>query len=358
MQQEHEGGSALASTSFDVGDFFALARRCIPSALLDDRGWRRLLDRMRDIPGSALLSAWATYEFRLWESEPSADFELSLWADKSKTLIDYFADRGRAASASPSAAALGAYLAQMSVDAWPPYAILEYDVCDLADGERPDPGLFISCDPHRSNADVPSPGEALDVLVDALGLQHDRSERETVEGVFKAMPPGAFVNLLGAMPSRQQRAVRVQVEGVEVPEVPAFLERIGWPGPVPLVMDTLTDLLTASARFALALDVAPDGPLPRVGLELSPFAEGMSCFDGWVKGTRRDWRPLFEHLVATGLCLPEKGEAVLACTGLNRLFSPRNMFAIFSAIYAPKITVSDNGVHAKAYTVMHMTPAS
>ena len=345
--------SESVPTGLDIDLFLGFARRFVPSVLIDGAGWRRLHDRLNDVPGSAMASVPVTFEFRLWEREPSADLELTLFPGPLK---DRFLDQGRVAPAGSSAAALSTLLAQVDIETWPPYAILEYDVCDLPSGERPAPGLFVTCDDVDWSRESPAPGEVVDILAYSLALQRDDNERRTVEGVFDALPPGSWVNLVGAMPSRKVRAVRVQVEGIEASEVPAFLDRISWPGPIPRAMDTLTDLLSVATRFALALDVAPDGPLPRVGLEVTPFVNGRSCFDGWQTSTRSDWQPLIEHLIATGLCLPEKGEAVLECAGINHLIGPLGAYFIHHAIFAPKITVSDNGVQAKAYTVMTQAP--
>ena len=75
------------------------------------------------------------------------------------------------------------------------------------------------------------------------------------------------------MPGRGLRAVRVSVKGIEAGEVAGFLSRIGWAGPIRLVEDTLVGMLDVAPGFFVALDVAPRGPLPRVGLGDDSFPD-------------------------------------------------------------------------------------
>ena len=346
------------SSSMGIGELFGFTRRFVPKALLDDSGWEQLLDRIGHLPAWAIMGSVAGFEFRLWDPEPSADFIPSVWG--SSALVDYFAEQGRAAPSGSRSAALGAFLSQMSADAWPASGLLEYDVVDVPPYERPDPGLFVNIGPYPQHAGMPPPGEVVGMLADALCLPRDESERETVERVCEALPPGAFAKSLGAMPSRGRRAVRVQVDGIAASDVAGFLGRIGWAGPLQLAEDTLMDMLTAAPRFSLALDVAPHGPLPHIGLEISPFSEGLGSFDEWVGSVRADWAPLFEHLVARNLCLPQKGEALLDFCGVDWLWGTDDMPAlkVYRTIVGPKVIVDDDGVQAKAYVGIVLFSAS
>ena len=340
----------------EIGELFGLARRFVPEALLDGSGWARVLDRAGDgLPGEALVSNVLGFEFRLWDAEPSADFGPTLSANT--PLVDFLVERGRTAPPGSREAALGAFLSRLSGEGWPANGALEYDVVGVPVGEQPYPGLFMNIGPYPENADAPTPAEAVGIIADALCLPRDDDEHESVERVCEALPPGAFVYHVGTMPSRTRRAVRVAVEGVEAGGVRAFLSRIGWPGPIGLVEATLSDMLSVSARFALALDVAPDGPLPHIGLEVSPLPDGLTCYDGWLASGRSDWPELLEHLVAWGLCLPHKAEALLEFCGLDRLMGSVGVLNVYRAIVGPKIVVSDAGVQAKAYVGVLVFPA-
>ena len=358
MSVEPRGPGAAAASDAGIGEVFGFVRRFVPEALVDGPGWERLLDRIGDWPGWAIMSSVAGFEFRLWEAEPSADFVPSVWT--SSALVDFFVERGRVAPAGSRPAALGAFLSRMSGDGWPASGLLEYDLVGLPSGERPDPGLFVNVGPYPQHAGMPPPGEVVGLLADALCLPRDDDERAAVERVCEALPPGAFAKSLGAMPSRERRAVRIQVDGISAGGVPGFLSRIGWAGPIPLAERTLADMLAAAARFSLALDVAPSGPMPHIGLEMSPFTRGLGSFDEWLGSVRSDWQPLVEHLVDRGLCLPSKGDALLEFCGVDWLWGIDGAPAlkVYRTIVGPKVIVSDDGVQAKAYAGMIPLPAS
>ena len=346
------------SSGEGIGELFGFVRRFVPEALLDGAGWEHLLDRIGDWPGSAIMSSVAGFEFRLWEAEPSADFIPSVWT--SSALVDFFVEQGRAAPAGSREAALGAFLSRMSGDGWPASGLLEYDVVGVPRGERPDPGLFVNVGPYPQHAGMPPLGEVVGLLADALCLPRDDDELRAVEGACEALPPGAFAKSLGAMPGRERRAVRIQVDGISAGGVPGFLSRIDWAGPIQLVDDTLADMLAVATRFSLALDAAPHGPLPHIGLEMSPFTQGLGAFDEWLNSARGDWQPLIEHLVARDLCLPSKGEALLEFCGLDWLWGADGApaFKVYRTIVGPKVVVSDDGVQTKAYVGMILFPAS
>ena len=215
-----------------IGELFGFTRRFVPEELLDDSGWERLLDRIGDLPAWAVMSSVAGFEFRLWDPEPSADFIPSVWAPSS--MVDYFVARGLVAPAGSRPAALGAFLSQMKSDAWPASGLLEYDVVDVPPGERPDPGLFVNVGPYPQHAGLPPLGEVVGILADTLCLPRDENEREAVERVCEALPPGAFAKSLGAMPSRGRRAARIQVDGIAAEGRAGVSQpnQVGWADPV------------------------------------------------------------------------------------------------------------------------------
>lgn len=340
----------------DIEELFGVARRFVPEALLDGPGWARVLDRVGDsLPGSAVMSNLAGFEFRLWDAQPSADFGLTLTAPT--PLVDFLVDRGRAASPGSRAAGLGAFLSQMRSDAWPASGILEYDVVDVPDGERPDPGLFVNVGPYPENAGVPPPGEVVGLLADAVGMQRNDDERRAVERVCEALPPGGFVHSMGTMPGRGQRAVRVSAKGIEAGEVAGFLRSVGWAGAIRLVEDTLMGMLDVAPGFFVALDVAPHGPLSRIGLGMIPSLMEGPDYVRWLYDVRNDWQPLVEHLVTQGLCLPRKGDALIALPGVHRLLGTLGVFVVFQALAWIKVSVSDHGARAKAYSAIILSQA-
>ena len=333
-----------------------MARRFVPEALLDGPGWGRVLDRVGDgLPVAAVMSNLAGFEFRLSDVEASADFGLTLSAPS--PLVDFLVDRGRIAPAGSRAAGLGAFLGQMSGDGWPVNGILEYDVVGVHGGERPDPGLFVNVGPYPENAGVPAPADVVGILAEALCQRRDDDERAAVRRVCDALPPGGFVHSMGAMPGREQRSVRVSVKGVEAGEVAGFLSRIGWAGPIPLVEETLMGMLAVAPGFFVALDVAPHGPLPRVGFGMTPSPTDQDDYVRWLYDAQHDWQPLVEHLVGSGLCLPDKGAALIALPGVNRLLGTLGVLVVFQALAWVKVSVGDDGARAKAYSAIVVSQA-
>lgn len=348
------GTDAPAEADFE--ELFGLASSFVPDALLDGSGWESVLARVGGgLPASAVMSNLAGFEFRLWDSEPSADFGLTLTAPTA--LVDFLADRGRKASPGSRAAALGAFVSELSSDAWPSSGILEYDVVGVPGGAHPDPGLFINVGPYQENAGVPPPTEVVGILADALGMERDDNERSAVQRVCEALPPGAYVHSMGAMPGRELRSVRVSAKGVEAGEVAEFLGRVGWTGPVSLLEDTLAGMLAVAPCFFVALDVAPHGPLPRVGFGMTPSPSDEDDYVRWLYGARNDWRPVIEHMVNAGLCLPHKGDALISLANVNRLSHSLGALVIFQALAWVKVSVSDHGARAKAYSAIVVSQA-
>ena len=77
----------------------------------------------------------------------------------------------------------------------------------------------------------------------------------------------------------------------------------------------------------------------------------------WLYGARNDWQPLVEHLVAGGLCLPRKGEALIALPGVNRLWGALGALVVLQALAWVKISVSDHDTRAKAYSALVLSQA-
>ena len=329
-------------------------RPLIPRALLDGPGWDRLTACAAELPdaGSA---AFLGCEFRLGEDAPAAD--LFVVVRSGSPLARHFIRRGEAARPGSAAAALARYLVRMGhadshLHACIAGTMLEYDLAETTTGPRPDPGVFLKVrrteesEPHDRPRPLP-----LMALADAVGWTDDREVRQwVVRRVLTALPPGARVAHVGALPSRTPRAVRLVIQGIGRGEVAGVLERLGRRASVPPATELLADLGDVLPRFRLSVDVAAAGLLPRVGLELyhagSWDDDGM---DSWLTTGRSDWRPVVERLALRGWCLAEKAQGLLQWCALDKMYDRRGVFLVYKGVNHVKLTVTDAGVAAKAY---------
>ena len=167
-----------------------------------------------------------------------------------------------------------------------------------------------------------------------------------------ALPPGARVAHVGALPSRTPRAVRLVVQEIGRGEIGGVLERLGMPGSIRPVTEILTGLEDVLPRFRLAVDVTAAGLLPRIGVELYLAGSWTESPDSWLRTGRGDWRPVVERLARRGQCLPAKAQGLLEWCALDKMYDRRGVFLVYKGMNHVKLTVTDAGVDAKAYAGM------
>ena len=315
-------------------------RRFVPASLLNDAGWERLAARVGDLPGEEV-AALASFEFRLGEPEPSADFTVAFEAGG--RLQNHYARLAEAAEPGSCSAAVGRFLAAQEPGlAGTPfeYILLEYDVVAIPLDTSPAPGLFAKLRDGSNHAD------AVATLLGATGWK-DRSVESAVGRAVSALPAEVSVHHVGAMPDRPQHAARLGLTTQGEPEQLAeLLKRLEWPGDAKEAMSLLADMRPAIPSFIdFHMDIAAEGPLPRFGVSKT-LKRGSG---GWVRSIGRDWRHIVERLVTLGWCLPEKGEGLLEYPGLHRLFDERGMSILYKGINHVKLSLQGRGVEAKAY---------
>lgn len=121
--------------------------------------------------------------------------------------------------------------------------------------------------------------------------------------------PGRLLYVFSLLP-RGIDAVRMEVYGLAPGEIFDYLERIH-PGSLPQVSQ-IVPLFSGVEHLHLSFDVAPEGILPRIGIEGS-FPR--------LPPREPRWAELFERLTEQGLCSPEKKEAVFAWPGFETFWS-------------------------------------
>lgn len=329
-------------------------RELVPCALIDGRGWDRLLQRAGDLPGAS----YCGFEFRLGAARPAADFFVVVVPGQA--LAEHYVRQAEAAPRGSSAAALARYLVQLrdpeTAPRWVAGTMLEYEVAETAEERRAAPGVFLKVRLERELAHAHrrrwSPSELTATVARAVGWTENRGEQQAAARVFAALPAGSEVAHIGALPDRAPRAVRLVIQGVAHAEVTHLLERLGWSGCLHTARAVLADLRDLLPRFRLSVDVGAGarGVLPRLGLELYHAGEWGLEMDSWLTTGRGEWRPVVERLAARGWCLPAKAQGLLAWCALDRLYDRRGVHLLYRGINHVKLTIEeDNVVQAKAY---------
>ena len=333
---------------------FQELRSRIPATLIGGEGWERLLARVGRLPKAAV--DCCGFEFRLDAPDPAADLFVAAVPDGpvARRLVNWSA----AEAPDSPAGALARHLRELARPQSPLRAQieitgLEYDVADIAPGARPPPGVFFKLRVAGARGtEEPQKTLPIRALANAVGWSDDTEERRAVERVVAALPPGGLVTFIGAMPGRSPRGVRLIINGMEHSGVAATLERVGWRGSAQSVGDTLLALADLLPRCRLAMDVAPKGVGPHIGIEL--FANvRRDQLDSWVTTTRTDWRPAVEAFTERGWCLPAKAKGLLDWCSLERFYNRHGMHVCKKGINHMKLTFSANRaageVSAKAY---------
>ena len=330
-------------------------RPFIPGTLIDDEWLKRLAERVGHLPGMAAARMTAL-EVRLGDPAPAADCAFAAGPDR--PLSPHYIRRGEAAPAGSPAARLGRLLAGLA-DPGPgsqpgdhrggfDSVLLEYDVVEVPPGQHPEPGLFLKLRPEPE-----APGTlaaATDAIAQTMGWQ-DRAVGGALARACTALPAGARVGNLGAMPDRAPPTVKVLAVGIAAERIGRFLEGAGWPGPMDRVAPVLEAMRPVASLCALSLDVTEKGLLPRLGLEFAPPA--------MAKGAAA-WRPVTERLAELGWCLAGKKRGLMDFPGIEKVFSDEGVLMLCKGIGHVKLTVAEgtDAVSAKAYIGISYIPFS
>ena len=347
--------------SENFGDVFPRLRRFIPSPLLDGPWWDRLLERVGELPSWLTLN-YAAFEFRLGDPAPAADYFVSVAPGRPS--MEYYVHLGEASKPDTAEAALGRVYARMndakspsesSLAGWFRASMLEYDIAEIPLSQSPAPGVFLALQSQseldEDIAGLRTPCHLADTIASAVGWDEDEEERRAVERAFAALPRTGVVDQIGAVGQRKPRSVRLIVDGVKSRNVPAFLKRLKWKGPIRNVMNILDEMRDMTPIFRLALDVTSNGVGPRLGLEMYRPRKP-SNLDYWLTSGRNAWRPVVNYLEEMKWCLPSKGNGLRAFPGIERLFEENGMSILYKGINHFKLTIEDDAVEAKAYAAL------
>jgi len=222
---------------------------------------------------------------------------------------------------------------------------LEFDI-DGDPGAAPPPLPFPCIDRHVGSARPPEEQDergratSLDLLLRTtthlLGRPLPGPTLDAAAHVVERLPRRGRVLHAAPLASRHLDALRL-VATIPAEDLPAYLGRIDWPGARP-PLEPLLALVPANERVGFHLDIGAC-VLPTLGVELFH-----------PPGDPR-WRLVLDGLVAMGMCLPEKRDALLRFPPYARVARPEHRVASpFSTTLGVKVVLRpDEPLRAKAY---------
>jgi len=215
---------------------------------------------------------------------------------------------------------------------------LEFDL-----DREPDP---VPC--AKLDADA-SPSWIADSLLPLLqGRPLAEGQRDRFLSCHREIPTSSRLLYVFSLLPRGINAVRMEVYGLAPGQILGFLRRIA-PDSVPRIAET-APLFAGVERLHLSFDIAPEGGLPRIGLEGS-----------FPRLPRREprWAELFRKLTERGLCSPEKKDAVLAWPGYETFWTApaawpvevvgARGFCVRGLSHVKVVSAPDREPEAKAY---------
>ena len=326
----------------------------LPDAILSKSGTDRLLTCAQTLPMMSVQSAFGV-ESPLGIAHPHCDFFVSV------------------VSGSPYAARLSLDSDSQTAPRWtrtlgeffnsdlgtdppqeiPPHrAILEYD---LADGDVTSalrPAIFLetaglTSGPYFGHHTKDIEG-VTDTLCDLADWNIDQTLRAATTQMFRSAPQSARCTYMGVFPGRQTRAVRC-IFRIPIEEIESFAVGTGWRGPRARLSTLLSTLCSMNSEVAtcVAIDVSPNGLLPRLGIEVYSGRH-------WYNFPPGAWAPLVDHLVDLGWCTPQKGLAIKSWPRFDLVFSDHSAKRLLSGVNHFKLTLTDEESHAKAYFALHL----
>lgn len=125
---------------------------------------------------------------------------------------------------------------------------------------------------------------------------------------LEGIPKEAELANIGVWLARPTQAVRLTIKDINLEQILAYLEKIGWQDPTQAFMSAAVTLSPLTEVLALAIDI--DSALhSRIGLE---------CFATAEFHDPNRWQQLIDHLVKTDLCTPAKRQALLTWPGVTQ----------------------------------------
>ncbi|MCA1992633.1 MAG: hypothetical protein LDL41_11465 [Coleofasciculus sp. S288] len=192
---------------------------------------------------------------------------------------------------------------------------LEFDI-DEQPSQVPAPCIFLTLNQSLDQKTVSEPQEIVEIA--SRLLEHPVSSllESNLRLSFDCLPAGAGISHLGAMLSRSDQAVRINVRGILPEQLLDYLRQIGWTDPENKLQFLIPHLSEFVDYITLSCDVG-ETVLPKIGFE---------CF--LLKQPKHEprWQLFLDYLVEKELCTSAKQNALFAWPGFCQKASRPNIW--------------------------------
>jgi Rps23 Pro-64 3,4-dihydroxylase Tpa1-like proline 4-hydroxylase len=300
-------------------EYLDLVKPFVSSQLIDAQSWREIEAIAQLLPSQ--LTSFFGFECRLGNPEAKADFLLCVGADETgQKMLAGGAEFPDRLLHEPAWAQIRNFAAVWQEQAsslhqkvnniW-----LEFDVAagpETESARPPIPSCFFGSQAIYADPTATAYPH-LWVTRTAIELLRGNLLPPAVEQklfhCLDALPTGAYVFQVGLMLARCSDFVRICIRGISPAQILDYLSQIGWSGSTQHLQTLLTELSEHAERIDLDLDIGEMGVADKIGLE---------CYLSRQPKYEPKWQAFLEYLVQTGLCLPQKQEALLSYPGQVR----------------------------------------
>ena len=290
-------------------NYLKILRPKISDQLIAHKYWRNIEAVAQVLPST--ITTFFGFESRLGSSEAHADFLLC--ADAQEMGRKILADQNYPITLAP-------YLYGHSVwkqirnfgEQWnnpssPLYEQvnnmwLEFDI-EESSPNIPIPSCFFGPKPIYAHSDAQW---TIDTALNLLQNQEISGVIKTkILNCINSLPAEAYVFQIGVMLARKSEVVRLCIRNIAPEDILNYLSAINWNGSVEALQEKLAKISTYAERIDLDIDVG-ESVLPKIGLE---------CYLSMQPKFEPKWQLFLDYLVATGFCLKEKRDSLLAYPG-------------------------------------------
>ena len=204
--------------------------------------------------------------------------------------------------------------------------------------------IWLEFDSEQYNNEIPIPSIFFDAtkinyldqwqwiinnsLTQLLGQDIPRSQVDLFLQAISQLPNNVAVFQVGLLLSRPQQNIRIYTTAITINQICSYLTKLNWQGDIDLLVNILGRISSLVDKYQLQIEI---------GHELSDtIAIEFYCYN------QANLRRLLDYLTATGFCLPEKRDALLAFPDSSTNFSRR--IAYLKMTYTP-----NNPLQFKAY---------